>query len=79
LFWSEGGWGDVAEELQDLVCGIGGGTSDVLLMKTLLIMGVSRQIIEDGLEMKAKIEEILVESGFAESRAAKMDVDDLLK
>jgi hypothetical protein len=29
--------------------------------------------------MKVKIEEILVESGFAESRAAKMDVDDLLK
>lgn len=37
------------------------------------------QIIEDGFEMKGKIEEILVESGFAESRAAKMDVDDLLK
>lgn len=29
--------------------------------------------------MKVKIEKILVESGFAESRAAKMDVDDLLK
>ncbi|KAK4685332.1 18S rRNA (adenine1779-N6/adenine1780-N6)-dimethyltransferase, partial [Tremellales sp. Uapishka_1] len=36
-------------------------------------------IIPDGFEMKEKIEEILVESGFAESRAAKMDVDDLLK
>lgn len=35
--------------------------------------------MEDGFVMKAKIEEILVESGFAESRAAKMDVDDLLK
>jgi hypothetical protein len=29
--------------------------------------------------MKAKIEEILVAAGHAESRAAKMDVDDLLK
>lgn len=37
------------------------------------------QIIEDDFDMKVKIEEILVESGFAESRAAKMDVDDLLK
>ncbi len=36
-------------------------------------------MVEDGFEMKKKIEEILVESGFAESRAAKMDVDDLLK
>ena len=37
------------------------------------------QIADDPLEMKAKIEKVLVESGFAESRAAKMDVDDLLK
>lgn len=28
--------------------------------------------------MKEKIESILVESGFADQRAAKMDVDDLL-
>jgi 18S rRNA (adenine1779-N6/adenine1780-N6)-dimethyltransferase len=37
------------------------------------------QIIEDEFDMREKIETILVESGFAESRAAKMDVDDLLK
>lgn len=29
--------------------------------------------------MKVKIEEVLAESGFADQRAAKMDVDDLLK
>ena len=29
--------------------------------------------------MKQKIEDILTESGFADARAAKMDVDDLLK
>jgi len=29
--------------------------------------------------MKQKIEDILAESGFADTRAAKMDVDDLLK
>jgi 18S rRNA (adenine1779-N6/adenine1780-N6)-dimethyltransferase len=40
---------------------------------------LTRQIVEDDFDMKVKIEETLVESGFAESRAAKMDVDDLLK
>jgi 18S rRNA (adenine1779-N6/adenine1780-N6)-dimethyltransferase len=39
----------------------------------------SLQIIEDDFDMKQKIEDILQESGFADSRAAKMDVDDLLK
>ncbi|KAH8086447.1 putative rRNA (adenine-N6,N6-)-dimethyltransferase [Filobasidium floriforme] len=37
------------------------------------------KIIEDELDFKAKIETILQESGYAEERAAKMDVDDLLK
>jgi hypothetical protein len=37
------------------------------------------QIIEDDFDIKDKVEEILMESGFAESRAAKMSVDDLLK
>ena len=37
------------------------------------------KIVEDDLDFKAKIETILQESGFAEERAAKMDVDDLLK
>jgi 18S rRNA (adenine1779-N6/adenine1780-N6)-dimethyltransferase len=50
---------------------------------TVLTLGchcyVAVQIIEDDLDFKAKIETILQESGFAEERAAKMDVDDLLK
>lgn len=29
--------------------------------------------------MREKVESILVETGFADNRAAKMDVDDLLK
>ena len=37
------------------------------------------QIIEDGLDFKKKVEEVLDESGFKESRAAKMDINDLLK
>ena len=36
-------------------------------------------MIEDGVNMKKKIEDILEETGFRESRAAKMDVNDLLK
>ncbi|GFZ47696.1 18S rRNA (adenine(1779)-N(6)/adenine(1780)-N(6)) -dimethyltransferase [Saitozyma sp. JCM 24511] len=35
-------------------------------------------IIPDELDFKAKVETILIEAGHAESRAAKMDVDDLL-
>lgn len=37
------------------------------------------QIIPDELDFKAKVETILIDAGHAESRAAKMDVDDLLK
>ncbi|KAK0455449.1 S-adenosyl-L-methionine-dependent methyltransferase [Desarmillaria tabescens] len=37
------------------------------------------RIIEDNVDMKAKIEAVLEETGNTENRAAKMDVDDLLK
>ncbi|EEB94105.1 hypothetical protein MPER_07142 [Moniliophthora perniciosa FA553] len=37
------------------------------------------QMVEDDLSMKAKIEKVLEETGDTENRAAKMDVDDLLK
>ncbi|WVQ83363.1 dimethyladenosine transferase [Cryptococcus sp. DSM 104549] len=36
-------------------------------------------IIEDDFDIRAKIDSILVDTGFADNRAAKMDVDDLLK
>jgi 18S rRNA (adenine1779-N6/adenine1780-N6)-dimethyltransferase len=36
-------------------------------------------MVEDDLDFKEKIETILSESGFSDERAAKMDVDDLLK
>ncbi|KAJ7279118.1 S-adenosyl-L-methionine-dependent methyltransferase [Mycena rebaudengoi] len=36
-------------------------------------------IIEDNVNMKAKIEQVLLDTGNSENRAAKMDVDDLLK
>ncbi|KAK8847369.1 dimethyladenosine transferase [Kwoniella newhampshirensis] len=36
-------------------------------------------IIEDGFDIRKKIDEILEESGYSDNRAAKMDVDDLLK
>lgn len=36
-------------------------------------------MIEDNVDMKAKIEEVLDETGNTENRAAKMTVDDLLK
>jgi 18S rRNA (adenine1779-N6/adenine1780-N6)-dimethyltransferase len=38
-----------------------------------------QQIVPDEFDIKEKVEEILVGAGFADSRAAKMDVDDLLK
>ncbi|ORX38829.1 putative rRNA (adenine-N6,N6-)-dimethyltransferase [Kockovaella imperatae] len=37
------------------------------------------KIIEDDFDIKEKVEQILVDSTFADSRAAKMDVNDLLK
>ncbi|KAJ7657882.1 S-adenosyl-L-methionine-dependent methyltransferase [Mycena polygramma] len=37
------------------------------------------QMIEDNVNMKAKIEQVLTDTGNSENRAAKMDVDDLLK
>ncbi|KAJ6542734.1 S-adenosyl-L-methionine-dependent methyltransferase [Mycena capillaripes] len=36
-------------------------------------------MVEDNVNMKAKIEQVLIDTGNAENRAAKMDVDDLLK
>lgn len=36
-------------------------------------------MIEDGFDMTVLIAQILEESGYAESRASKMDVDDFLK
>ncbi|KAK0476661.1 S-adenosyl-L-methionine-dependent methyltransferase [Armillaria novae-zelandiae] len=39
----------------------------------------TNRIIEDNVDMKAKIEAVLEETGNTENRAAKMDVDDLLK
>lgn len=37
------------------------------------------QIIEDNVDMKAKIEKVLDETENTENRAAKMDIDDLLR
>lgn len=39
----------------------------------------SLQMVEDDFDIKKKVEQVLDESGFSEQRAAKMDVDDLLK
>jgi hypothetical protein len=36
-------------------------------------------MMEDSVNMKQKIEDILTETGYSEQRAAKMSVDDLLK
>ncbi|KAI0720500.1 rRNA adenine dimethylase [Cerioporus squamosus] len=40
---------------------------------------VNNMIVEDGVDFKKKVEEVLEETGFSESRAAKMDINDLLK
>lgn len=37
------------------------------------------QIVEDDFDIKAKVEEVLTQTEFSEQRAAKLDVDDLLK
>ncbi|GAA5875747.1 hypothetical protein JCM3774_006446 [Rhodotorula dairenensis] len=39
----------------------------------------NEKLVEDDFDMSKLIDQILVESGFAESRASKMDVDDFLK
>ena len=56
------------------------GASLLLASSTSKVVDcVWAQIIEDGLDFKKKVEEVLEETGFAESRAAKMDINDLLK
>ncbi|KAI0334159.1 rRNA adenine dimethylase [Cubamyces sp. BRFM 1775] len=40
---------------------------------------VNNVMIEDDMDFKRKVEQVLEETGFAESRAAKMDINDLLK
>ena len=47
--------------------------------KFCLVSQHTSQIIPDDVDMKAKVEEVLGETGFKEQRAAKMSVDDLLK
>ncbi|EPQ55688.1 rRNA adenine dimethylase [Gloeophyllum trabeum ATCC 11539] len=37
------------------------------------------KIVEDDLDMKAKVEQILLDTGYSEERAAKMGIDELLK
>ena len=37
------------------------------------------QIVDDSVDFKTKVNEILTNSGYSESRPAKMDIDDLLK
>ncbi len=37
------------------------------------------QILEDSVDIKKKVEDVLEESGFSQSRAAKMDINDLLR
>ncbi|KDQ16992.1 hypothetical protein BOTBODRAFT_172602 [Botryobasidium botryosum FD-172 SS1] len=39
----------------------------------------NNQIVDDSIDMKTRIENILTETGYSESRPAKMDLDDLLK
>lgn len=36
-------------------------------------------MFDDSIDFKDRIEQILSDSGYSENRAAKMDVDDLLK
>ena len=36
-------------------------------------------MVEDGLDIGAKVDEVLQQSGFSDSRVAKMDNDDFLK
>ncbi|KAH9948517.1 S-adenosyl-L-methionine-dependent methyltransferase [Amylocystis lapponica] len=40
---------------------------------------VNDTTVEDGFDIKKKVEGVLEETGFSESRVAKMDIDDLLK
>jgi hypothetical protein len=35
--------------------------------------------VDDSIDMKARIERVLSDAGYSESRAAKMDINDLLK
>ena len=66
--------------MEDMGVGEQRGASLLLASSTRkAVVGVWAQIIEDGLDFKKKVAEVLEETDFAESRAAKMDINDLLK
>ncbi|OBZ74326.1 Dimethyladenosine transferase [Grifola frondosa] len=55
------------------------GVLDMLENNWKTWASVNNVIIEDDVNFKKKVEQVLNETGFTESRAAKMDVDDLLR
>ncbi|KAI0920368.1 Dimethyladenosine transferase [Taiwanofungus camphoratus] len=55
------------------------GVMDMLESNWKTWASMNNVMIEDDVNIKKKVEEVLQETGFSESRAAKMDIDDLLK
>ncbi|TIA92035.1 hypothetical protein E3P89_01257 [Wallemia ichthyophaga] len=55
------------------------GVYDMLESNRKAWLAEKNEMIDDSVNIKERVEKILVQSGFAESRAAKMDVDDFLK
>ncbi len=77
----EGNWRTWCAETDTVGCRTGrckhaGRTADKYYSPSTRFVA---QIIPDSLDFKQKIEDILSESSYSDSRAAKMDVDDLLK
>ncbi|EIM23485.1 rRNA adenine dimethylase [Wallemia mellicola CBS 633.66] len=55
------------------------GVYDMLESNRKAWLTEKNEMIDDSENIKSRVERILVQTGFAESRAAKMDVDDFLK
>ena len=76
------------EELPDVVCGEWECEFVLILLVVCLevtlwfgstIQALILQIIKEDFDIRVMVDDILAESGYADQRAAKMDVDDLLK
>jgi hypothetical protein len=63
--------------LEDVVFREQSGAFFSLFVSAVYLSGF--EMVDDSVDMKAKIEKVLKETGNTENRAAKMDVDDLLK
>jgi 18S rRNA (adenine1779-N6/adenine1780-N6)-dimethyltransferase len=79
----QGRVGHARGQLEDVVFRNGRGTCGIFFVEVGAVTACSfhrrMQVMDDSIDFKTRIEDVLTETGFADARPAKMTVDDLLK